>query len=355
MDRRFRPDANPYLVLLEFIRKRKSAALATIVEARGSTPQAEGASALFSAKGLAAGTIGGGIVEAEVQKKALRAMEQKISGLIAFSLARDASEAEGGICGGRLRILIEGSPEKNAPAFRAVALNSRTRKPGLLATFMERDPRKKRLKIRRLWAGPKILSRGLSRTPFRGFAEEFREAAQEKKPRLACRKSRLLYLEPHFPAPRLVIAGAGHIGQAVAHLGKLLDFEVTVIDDRPEYANRDRFPEADRIIAGDIGEAVRKFPITADTYVVIVTRGHVRDEEALRACVGRPAGYIGMIGSRRKVSLMREYFLRLRWASAADFDKVHAPIGIDIRSRSVQEIAVSVAAELVLVRGQNER
>jgi xanthine dehydrogenase accessory factor len=141
----------------------------------------------------------------------------------------------------------------------------------------------------------------------------------------------------------------------VAHLGKLLDFEVIVIDDRPEYANRVRFPDADRILVSDIGAAVRRFPISSDTYIVIVTRGHARDEEALRACIKRRAGYIGMIGSRRKVGLMRGKFLRRGWAAAAEFDKVHSPIGMGIHSQTVQEIAVSIAAELVSVRNQDRK
>jgi xanthine dehydrogenase accessory factor len=191
-------------------------------------------------------------------------------------------------------------------------------------------------------------------TLFSGFEGEIRNAILEKKPLLVHLKPGMLYLEPHFPWPQLLIAGAGHIGQAVGHLGKLLDFEVIVIDDRPEYACRERLPSADRIIVSDIGDAVRDFPISSDTYIVIVTRGHARDEEALRACIKRRAGYIGMIGSRRKAGLLREKFLGRGWAAPAEFDRVHSPIGISIYSQTVQEIAVSIAAELVSVRNRNQ-
>jgi len=334
------------------MKKKNPAALATIIEARGSTPQTEGASALFSREGLVCGTIGGGVVEAGVQRKALNAIKQKKSSLLTLNLAHGASEENEAICGGRLRILLEAQPEKNAPAFRALGQSLKRRKPGVLATFIRKGGPKKSLGIDRLWTGPDVLSKDLSGTLFSGFEGEIRTAILEKRPRLVYLKTGMLYLEPHFPLPQLVIAGAGHIGQAVAHLGKLLDFEVIVIDDRPEYACRERFPSADRIIVSDIGEAVGRFPVSSDTYIVIVTRGHARDEEALRACLKRQAGYIGMIGSRRKAGLMRKKFLGRGWAAPAEFDKVHSPIGININSETVQEIAVSIAAELVSVRSR---
>jgi xanthine dehydrogenase accessory factor len=130
----------------------------------------------------------------------------------------------------------------------------------------------------------------------------------------------------------------------------MLDFEVTVIDDRPEYANAKRFPEAAKIIVADIGRAVRETPLGADAYLVIVTRGHSRDADALRAAVKRPAAYVGMIGSRRKVRLLRRLFLERGWATPGQWARVHTPIGLPIGSRTVAEIAVSISAELVKIR-----
>ena len=134
----------------------------------------------------------------------------------------------------------------------------------------------------------------------------------------------------------------------------LLDFSVTVIDDRPEFANAENVPEADEIVVGDIGEAIRRIEDSPENYFVIVTRGHQKDGEALRAAIGRPAAYIGMIGSRRKIEIMHCEFLESGWATAEEWDKVHAPIGIEIGSKTVEEIAVSIAAELVLVRSKRK-
>jgi xanthine dehydrogenase accessory factor len=150
----------------------------------------------------------------------------------------------------------------------------------------------------------------------------------------------------------MLIAGAGHLGQALARQADWLGFEVTVIDDRAEFACRERFREGAALIVGDIGRAVREFPISTDTYVIIVTRGHGHDAEALRACIHSSAAYIGMIGSRNKVALMREHFLREGWASSEEWDRIHAPIGLKIGSRTVEEIAVSIAAELTQVRSR---
>jgi xanthine dehydrogenase accessory factor len=165
-------------------------------------------------------------------------------------------------------------------------------------------------------------------------------------------KNSLLFLDPVFPLPQLVIAGAGHVGRALSHLGSLLSFDVTVIDDRPQYANRERLPDADYIIVNDIGQAIRDFPISTDTFIVIVTRGHSQDAEALRPCISSDAAYIGMIGSIRKTELMRKKFLEEGWATLRQFNRVHAPIGVSINSKTVEEIAVSIAAQLIQVRSQ---
>jgi xanthine dehydrogenase accessory factor len=160
------------------------------------------------------------------------------------------------------------------------------------------------------------------------------------------------FLEPVFPLPRLVIAGAGHVGKAVSQMGRFLDFEVTVIDDRIEFANRNNLPDADNIIVKDIGKAMAELRKDRDTYVVIVTRGHSSDAEALKPCIGSGAAYVGLMGSRVKVATMRANFLENRWATEEEWNKIYTPIGLDIGSQTVEEIAVSIAAQLIKVSGQ---
>jgi xanthine dehydrogenase accessory factor len=157
-----------------------------------------------------------------------------------------------------------------------------------------------------------------------------------------------VYIDVVTSSPTLVVVGAGHVAMPVAEIGHLCGFRVVVLDDRPEMASEERFPHAAERIAGDIGETLQALPITPDTYVVIVTRGHVYDEAALRAVIDSPAAYVGMIGSRRKV---RTTFDRLRADGVPEerIGRVHAPIGLDIGAQTPAEIAVSILAEIVML------
>ena len=154
---------------------------------------------------------------------------------------------------------------------------------------------------------------------------------------------------PTWPRIRLVIVGAGHVGQAVASLAAQADFDVWVVDDRHQYANRERFPAAQRILVGPIEEVLRSLEITPQTYALIVTRGHGHDQEALYHLAPTAASYVGLIGSRRKIRLIFES-LREAGISEADLERVAAPVGLEIGSQSVPEIAISIVAELIARR-----
>lgn len=349
---------NIYVHLSELLEEKKQVALATIIEAKGSTPQVPGASAIFSAEKLLAGTLGGGLLEGDALKRTQDALMRGSSLLYPFNLDADISSDEEYLCGGQVRILLDVSPMKYENAFKDVHRSFLSRKPGLLSTWIKEFPGGSIL-ITRNWIEGNEKSLANLGKPLSISKDHIVRALAEEKPVLVTMKERqrqvkesLLFLEPVIPQPRLVIAGAGHVGRAVAHLGNFLNFEVTVIDDRPEFASRENFPDADQVIVDQIAQAITKFPIGPDTYLVIVTRGHHYDAEALRECVASDAAYIGMIGSARKVKLMREKFLERGWAKEEQFDRVHAPIGLDIGSKTVEEIALSIAAQLIQVRSQ---
>jgi len=158
-----------------------------------------------------------------------------------------------------------------------------------------------------------------------------------------------VYIEPMQPLQTLLIAGAGHIGQAVAQLGKMVDFEVVVVDDRADFASRQRFPDADKIIADDIAKTLRQFPVGNSTYIVIVTRGHKNDEQALYSVINSNARYMGMIGSKRKIKVVYDS-LKKKGVSPEQLSRVYAPIGLNINSHTVPEIAVSIVAQLIQMR-----
>jgi len=151
------------------------------------------------------------------------------------------------------------------------------------------------------------------------------------------------------PQPQLLIIGAGHIAVPLARFGHQLGLEVVVLDDREKFANVERFPDADRVIAADFGGSLIDYPVTPSTYIVIITRAHTYDEEALRIILGRPSAYIGMIGSRRRVQTV------LRTLAAEGYDRdalaqIRAPIGLDVAAETPEEIALSIIAEVVAAR-----
>jgi xanthine dehydrogenase accessory factor len=152
-----------------------------------------------------------------------------------------------------------------------------------------------------------------------------------------------------LPRIRLVIVGAGHVGQAVAGLAAESDFDVWVIDDRSQYASAERFPTAQRILVGPIDEVLASLEVTPNTYALIVTRGHGHDQEALYRLAPTPAPYVGLIGSKRKIKLIFESLCDAGIAEA-DLERVAAPVGLDIGAQTVPEIAISIVAELIARR-----
>ncbi len=158
-----------------------------------------------------------------------------------------------------------------------------------------------------------------------------------------------VFFDVLLPSEHLIIVGAGHIAVPLARMGKLMGLEVTVIDDRVDYANEQRFPEVDRVVSAEIDDALSNQILDSQTYVVLVTRAHAFDEQALRQIVTKRARYIGMIGSRRRVLMVYKNLIADR-VSPVYFDRVFAPIGIDIGSQTPEEIAVAIIAEIVNVR-----
>jgi xanthine dehydrogenase accessory factor len=153
-----------------------------------------------------------------------------------------------------------------------------------------------------------------------------------------------------FEAPaRLVISGGGHVGLALATLADILGFTVTVIDDRPEFANSERFPMADEVLCGEIGETLDGLTIDTSSYVVLVSRGHQQDTIALKHTATRGAAYVGMIGSRRRTATVLRLLAEEGIPEEA-LAKVHTPIGLDIGAETPEEIALAILAEMVLVR-----
>jgi xanthine dehydrogenase accessory factor len=158
-----------------------------------------------------------------------------------------------------------------------------------------------------------------------------------------------VFLEPILPAETLYLFGAGHLSQSTAAVAKMLGLRVVVIDPRPEYSNKDRFPDADSLIVEEYDNAFSKLNVDENSYIVIYTPGHVSDEKCLQFAVGTAAKYVGMIGSKKKVKEIKDR-LRKKGVSQQQLDEVYAPIGLEINAQTPEEIAVSILAEITKVR-----
>ena len=171
---------------------------------------------------------------------------------------------------------------------------------------------------------------------------------------LVCGGTLDIFVEPVLPPALLYIFGAGHVAASLYKTAHNADFDVIVVDDREAYANRDRFPEAREVVADDFEQAMKRLSPTESSYIVIVTRGHRDDMRCLRWAVQTPARYIGMIGSRRKTAAIFKELVS-EGVPAKLFERVHAPVGLDIGAVTPEEIAVAITAELIAVRRHCER
>jgi xanthine dehydrogenase accessory factor len=243
----------------------KSAALATVINAKGSTPREPGSKMLIRSDGTVLGSIGGGSLEAEVCNEGMKVMRENRSTVLRFDLTGKEVADEGMICGGNMEVFVE----------------------------------------------------------------------------------------PIAPKACLYIFGGGHISLFLATLGKMVGFKVVVVDDRPEFANPDRFPEADEVIAQDFPLALSGLTINKSSYIAIVTRGHLQDETVLEWAVKTDAAYIGMIGSRKKNQTVFSH-LQTKGVLKKQLEGIHAPIGLNINAETPEEIAVSIMAEIIKVRRTRE-
>jgi len=159
-----------------------------------------------------------------------------------------------------------------------------------------------------------------------------------------------IFFEVMPSPPKLIVVGAGHIAVPLVKMARILDYYIIVIDDRMLFANRERFPDADEVIVGDMAETVKDLELTPTSYVVLITRGHAYDEPCLRELIHRPAKYIGMIGSKRRIKACFERFRQEENIAEELIQRVHAPIGLDIGTETPEEIALAILGEVIKVR-----
>ena len=324
------------------LRGRERLVLATLVASSGSTPVPAGA-AMLTREGdaMPVGTVGGGCVEGDVLEVSRRMLESGERSLLRrFILTEDHVES-GMLCGGTIDILVEVIPESAEPLYSELCAREEAGEDSAIVTL--------------LGPGGMVRKKVLVKPdgPFdpvpASVAEEVPGAiARQGVARIATGDGEAI-IEPVLAPQEVIVFGGGHVGKSVSRSAALAGFRVTVIDDRPEFANRERFPEAARTIAVRFDLAWKELRIRPTTSIVIVTRGHKFDEGVLEEAVRTGARYVGMIGSRKKAAATFAH-LKARGCPQDLLAKVHAPIGLSIGAMTAEEIGISITAELIAAR-----
>jgi xanthine dehydrogenase accessory factor len=337
-------------------------AIATIVSTLGSTPREVGAQMVITISGEILGTVGGGCGEAEVRREAVNVIRTRKPALVKVELMDDIESNSPAVCGGILNVFVD--PWWNDPAAVGKHLAEEIMKvqedgaAAVIATVVNagncpdtasgekcfvRDGAVKVCNIR----NGELLKAILLEAENRLRREECRQVALTL-PGTDCKAE--VFFEVLTAMRKAIIVGAGHLAIPLVKFAKILGFHITVIDDRVLYANRERFPDVEEVLVGDMAETLRGIEITPQTYIVLITRGHQYDEPCLREVIHSPAKYIGMIGSKRRI---KACFIRFRDEEGIPEEllkRVYAPIGLDIRAESPEEIALAIIAEMVKIR-----
>ncbi|MFC1824265.1 XdhC family aldehyde oxidoreductase maturation factor [Thermodesulfobacteriota bacterium] len=348
-----------YPKVVESFEKNSLSVLATIVKQAGSAPREIGTKFLILEDGTAVGTIGGGLLEARILEEAQTVFAHYSPRLISISLTGDAVAETHMLCGGDVTVFLEPvSPNNfnNIHLFKEVVEVNRRGGSGVLATLI--DPERWFMdEVPKLFinaAGDKKGSILGNESIDQMVENEMTRIIKDKQPRIIIGKDSdgddlEIFVEPLISNPILYVFGAGHVSSQIVPLATLADFKVIVVDDRPEFADATKFPEAEEVHHCPFEGAVKRFKVDTSSYIVIVTRGHTHDKTVLVQSLRTDAGYIGMIGSRRKRNIVYQSLLEEGFAQA-DLDRVHSPIGLDIGAETPEEIAVSIVAELIKVR-----
>ena len=304
-----------------------SLVVATVIRTKGSTPQKPGAKLLVKDDGSGVGTLGGGCVEGDIWYAAKQLMKNRGEAkTIGYELNEKIAAQDGLVCGGTMYFLIDPMYDK-----------------GQDALFLD--------EINQAYLGGEPVAGTLGEESLNA------EAAQLAVELMAYGNSKYVksatggeyFIEGYTTPPRVVLCGGGHVSKAISTVAINLGFNLIVIDDREEFANKKRFPEADVVVASISAEGFKSIEVNKNTFIVIATRGHRYDHVALEAALNTSASYIGLLGSKRKTILIYEELLH-RGISIDRIKDVRAPIGLDINARTPEEIAISIMAEILMIR-----
>jgi xanthine dehydrogenase accessory factor len=342
--------------IAELARAGRPFAIATVVRTHGSTPQTIGAKLVVTENPdeRPFGTLGGGCVEADAILAAREVLATGGRSLREYQLTEELAWNTGLVCGGTMWILAE-------PGDLALTLGGRNVLPDLtlassggpavaVVTRLARHGRGYAFDRRAVVRADGELIGTLGSPTENSLATDAALAQIERGPArlLAPDDQHELLIDPVTGRPRVVIAGGGHVSRAIARQARLVDFEVTVIEDRPAFADPERFDGA-TVLMGDVPETITSLHYRPQDFLIVATRGHKMDADCVRAAAKTDVRYIGLLGSRRKTVLISQ-MLRDEGVAPDRIDALHAPVGLDLGGRTPAEIALSILAEITQLR-----
>ena len=340
-----------YEEAVRLLENNKDFAFATIIKSSGSTPRSLGAKMIICADDNIHGTIGGGVLEAGVMRKASNVLKEKKTRIEKFYLNAEDITSLGMTCGGNLEVLIEYIDPSNPvylDMFRKMLYHFNQKESCYLVTIISMKEKEYPIEKQFLMLEDSSVP-GFNETATEDFKSYISRGIHYKISSYGENK-RIIFESINIPH-RVYIFGAGHVGEKLVWILNFLNFPVTIIDDRSEFADKNKFPHADVRLVDSFENSFEELKIDTYSFIVIVTRGHMYDSTVLSLALKTNAGYIGMIGSRKKRDKIYEGLLNSGYTKN-DLERVHSPIGIPIGDETPEEISVSIAAELIKTRSE---
>lgn len=341
-----------YTEAANLARQNREFVLATVVNTKGSTPQKPGATLLVRADGSTVGTLGGGCVEGDIWFAAKEALRERTGPVFKdYYLNEDIAARDGLVCGGSMYFYIEPFEHSTEISNLSDDIESAFNGGESIAVATVVNPKTLELGARLTVTegGDVTGSLGSPAADTLAVKTANRVMSLGKADHVVTADGDELYVAGFTSPATIVLVGGGHVNLQVAKIAQMLGFRVFVTDDRPEFANRERFTMAQQTNVAPYDKGLDAFHITKNTAIVIGSRGHHFDDLATEAAVRTPATYVGLLGSKRKTVMIYEALLK-RGISPERLKGVHSPIGLDLGGRSPEEIAVSVMAEIVAFR-----
>lgn len=342
----------------ELLEKKESFCLATILFKSGSAPREKGTKMIVKNDFSIIGTVGGGILEALTIKSCREVFENKNSIVKYFCLSNNSAFSNGMVCGGELKVLVEYVDVENSKVIELFKRFSKLNEEGTGFVIITRiGEEETQYPVYDKWVCTETTFYGNEDDKIQVILKKVKENFKNLKVETVMIQGNKYLIEPILSNETVFIFGAGHVSQKLAGITKMAGFDTVVLDDRAEFANRERFKKVDDIIVvPSFNNICDYIKINKESYIIIVTRGHAFDKDILAQALKTNAKYIGMIGSKTKIQFVFNKLLEGGFTEK-DLNRVYAPIGLDIYAETPEEIAVSIAAELIKVRRgpKNER